>query len=84
MTDVMGRPASFSVAKETVNGPKKTLAAADPGVTCPWLGELRLVFVSRGVEWKNKVTRRFCESASRRATVGQLPRRPHGQLRPQL
>jgi hypothetical protein len=35
----------------------------------------------RGVDWTDKVTRRFCESASRTATVGPRPRRPHGQLR---
>ena len=29
--------------------------------------------VARAVEWTHKVTRRFCESASRRATAGQLP-----------
>jgi hypothetical protein len=50
----------------------------------PRRGRTGLNFLGRDVDLVGQATRRFCESASRRPPPAGRPRRPHGQLRPQL
>lgn len=50
-----------------------TAVQAPLDLRCCWLHATALVFLYWGCRLVTKVTRRFCESASRRATAGQSP-----------